>query len=77
MNVSIPSEHPPGRGKMSKCLGAILDCEDKTSSRHLNGFPDNINIGSTVVAYFCTMCGLEKLGIVDQNWLEHICPICC
>ena len=20
--------------------------------------------------YFCTMCGLEKLGIVDQNWLE-------
>ena len=28
--------------------------------------------------YFCTMCGLEKLGIiVDQNWLERICPICC
>ena len=22
-------------------------------------------------------CGLEKLGIVDQNWLERICPICC
>ena len=22
--------------------------------------------------YFCTMCGLEKLGIVDQNWLERI-----
>ena len=21
--------------------------------------------------YFCTMCGLEKLGLVDQNWLEH------
>ena len=20
---------------------------------------------------FCTMCGLEKLGIVDQNWLER------
>ena len=19
----------------------------------------------------------EKLGIVDQNWLERICPICC
>ena len=19
---------------------------------------------------FCTMCGLEKLGLVDQNWLE-------
>ena len=21
---------------------------------------------------FCTMCGLEKLGLVDQNWLERI-----
>ena len=21
--------------------------------------------------YFCTMCGLEKLGVVDQNWLER------
>ena len=21
---------------------------------------------------FCTMCGLEKLGIVDQNWLECV-----
>ena len=28
-------------------------------------------------SYFCTMCGLEKLGIVDQNWLERICPIYC
>ena len=23
------------------------------------------------VPYFCTMCGLEKLGLVDQNWLER------
>ena len=22
-------------------------------------------------SYFCTMCGIEKLGIVDQNWLER------
>ena len=22
--------------------------------------------------YFCTMFGLEKLGIVDQNWLERL-----
>ena len=22
--------------------------------------------------YFCTMCGLEKLRIVDQNWLERL-----
>ena len=21
--------------------------------------------------YFCTMCGLEKLRFVDQNWLER------
>ena len=21
--------------------------------------------------YFCTMCSLEKLGVVDQNWLER------
>ena len=23
-------------------------------------------------SYFCTMCGLEKLGIVDQNLLERL-----
>ena len=23
------------------------------------------------VSYFCTMCGLEKLGLVDQNWFER------
>ena len=28
-----------------------------------------------IFPYFCTMWGLEKLGIVDQNWLERICPI--
>ena len=22
-------------------------------------------------SYLCTMCGLEKLGHVDQNWLER------
>ena len=27
--------------------------------------------------YFCTICGHDKLGTVDQNWLERICPICC
>ena len=21
--------------------------------------------------FFCTMCGLGKLGLVDQNWLER------
>ena len=24
-----------------------------------------------IFSYFCTMCGLEKLGLVDQNWLER------
>ena len=21
--------------------------------------------------YFCTICGLEKIGLIDQNWLER------
>ena len=24
-----------------------------------------------IFSYFCTMCGLEKLGLVDQNWLDR------
>ena len=27
------------------------------------------------LSYFCTMCGLEKLGLVDQNWLERNFPV--
>ena len=40
----------PSQGeKMSKRLGGIIGCEYKTSSWHLNGFPDDgSNIGSTV-----------------------------
>ena len=34
-----------------------------TSSLHHHG-PRYFNF-----PYFCTMCGLEKLGLVDQNWL--------
>ena len=26
-------------------------------------------------SYFCTMCGLEKPGLVDQNWLERNFPV--
>ena len=39
---------------------------------HYNGLP-YFNF-----PYFCTMCGLEKLGLVDQNcgW-SVICPLCC
>ena len=48
-NAPRPSEHPPVRGeKMSKRLHGIKDCKYKTSSWHLNGFPDGNNIGSTV-----------------------------
>ena len=48
-NAPRPSEHPPVRGEnMSSLLGGIKDCKYKTSSWHLNGFPDGNNIGSTV-----------------------------
>ena len=48
-NAPGPSEHPPVRGEnMSKHLGGIKGCKYKTSSWHLNGFPDDSNIGSTV-----------------------------
>ena len=40
-NAPRPSEHPPVREeKMSKRLGGIKGCKYKTSSWHLNGFPD-------------------------------------
>ena len=49
-NAPRPSEHPPViRGeKMSKRLGGIKGCKYKTSSWHLNRFPDAKNIGSTL-----------------------------
>ena len=48
-NAPRPSEHPPVREeKMSKRLGGIKGCKYKTSSWHLNGFPDGNNIGSIV-----------------------------
>ena len=49
-NARRPSEHPPVMGeKMSKRLvGGIKGCKYKTSSWHLNRFPDADNIGSTV-----------------------------
>ena len=49
-STSRPPEHPPVMGKkMSKRLvGGIKGCKYKTSSWHLNRFPDADNIGSTV-----------------------------
>ena len=49
LSAPRPSEHPPVMGgKMSKRLGGIKGCKYKTSSWHLNRFPDADNIGSTV-----------------------------
>ena len=31
-----------------------------------------MDLGIFKFPYFCKMCGLEKLGPVDQNWLERI-----
>ena len=30
-----------------------------------------MDLGISLLLFFCTMCGLEKLGLVDQNWLER------
>ena len=50
-NETRPSEHPLVRGK--NVLGGIKGCKYETckyetSSWHLNGFPDENNIGSAV-----------------------------
>ena len=43
LNASRPSEHPPARReKTSTRLGGIIGCKYKTSSWHLNEFPDGI-----------------------------------
>ena len=30
-----------------------------------------MDLGISIFSYFCMICGLEKLGLVDQNWLGH------
>ena len=46
LKVSRPSEHPPVREKkMSKRLGGIIGCTDKTSSWNLNGSPIVVRLG--------------------------------
>ena len=39
---------PQSEREMSKRLGGVIGCKYKTSSWHLNGFPDGSNIGSTL-----------------------------
>ena len=62
-NAPRPSEHPPVReGEISKRLGGIKGCKKyKTSSWHLNGFPDGNNIGSTE-----QQCNVGEKPIVIQ-----------
>ena len=31
-----------------------------------------MDLGISFFLISCTMCGLENLGLVDQNWLERI-----
>ena len=33
--------------------------------------PPPMDLDISFFSYFCTMCGLENLGLVDQNWLER------
>ena len=47
-NTPRPSEHP-GKNVKTFTVGWIKSCKYKTSSWHLNGFPDGRNIGSTVL----------------------------
>ena len=49
LNASRPSQQHLAGGKISKRLDGIIGCKDKTSSWHLNGFPDGSNVGSAVV----------------------------
>ena len=58
---------------MSKRLGGIIGCKYKTSSWHLNGFPDGSNIGSTV---YCTLTlisngRLPKVSAVKRVKIEE------
>ena len=57
---SRPSEHPPVRGeRMSKLLSGIMGCKDKTSSWHLNGFPDD---GSNISCSDFSLTGPHAFG---------------
>ena len=48
---------------MSKRLDRVVDCKDKTSSWHLNGFSDGSNPESTV--FLCV--GVATNGIIERN----------
>ena len=53
LNASRPSAHPPVRGGNVKTIRwDHIGCKDKTSSWHLNRFPDGGNIELTIFVPF-------------------------
>ena len=50
---------------MSKRLGGVIGCKDKTSSWRLNGFRDGSDIGSTVVVVFFTLT--DRASTIPSN----------
>ena len=47
---------------MSKRLGGIIGCKYKTTSWHLNGFPDGCNMYNTVL--LCFMESISTRGLI-------------
>ena len=71
-------------GERARCVGLFQGCTGLWTAGcwlarrlHHPKASTTMDLGISIFFFFCTMCGLEKLGIVDQNWLERICPICC
>ena len=57
---------------MSKRLGGTVGCKDKTSSWHLNGFPDCSNIGSiTVVVVVVVVSHIQRIGCQPEKTTLH------
>ena len=66
---------------MSKPLGGIISCKDKTSSWHLNRFPDGSNIGSIIrimsgrsPPLHCTLTLIAMQGhqTIKKNVVQYI-----
>ena len=78
---------PQSGGKMSKLLGRIIGCKDKTSSWPLNGFPDDgSNISSTTVgrspSLYCTLqrkisthldlLSIQRIGCPPEKTINNL-----
>ena len=79
LNVSRSSEHPPSQGgEMSKRLGGIIGCKDKTSSCY---FKKNLSASKPSNNRASTQSGRKiiktfslggKISSKDQNYLWHL-----